>query len=72
MHDQSWLGPVVAIAILNLILFYMIIRSAVSGGAATDQRMKHAWAQTALLIEIARRQGVDPATLQAITNKVQS
>lgn len=56
------------IVVVNAIVFYLIIRSAVSSGAETSKRMKHAWAQTELLILLARRQGADDNALKAITD----
>ncbi|HEY4178311.1 MAG TPA: hypothetical protein VGM90_15795 [Kofleriaceae bacterium] len=54
--------------ILNVVIFYLIIKSAVASGADTYKRMKHAWAQTELLIAIARKQGVSDGELAAISN----
>ena len=54
--------------LVNAIIFYLIIRGAVSSGAETPKRMKHVWAQTELLILIARRQGADDNALKAITD----
>jgi hypothetical protein len=65
--SEMTLVAMVAVAVINLILFYLIIRAAVSSGSETPKRMKHVWAQTELLIAIARKQGVDETTLKGIT-----
>jgi len=59
---------VAIIAAVNAIIFYLIIRAAVSSGAETAKRMKHVWAQTELLIAIARKNGVDDGSLKSITD----
>jgi hypothetical protein len=69
MHaDQMTLLAMAVIAVLNLVVFYLIIKSAVSSGAETPKRMKHVWAQTELLLAIARKQGVEEVSLKAITD----
>jgi len=68
---QISLVAVILIAAANALIFWAIIRSAVASGAETAKRMKHAWAQTELLIQIARRQGVDDATIKSITDGLQ-
>ncbi|MGE3460221.1 MAG: hypothetical protein AB7O24_34260 [Kofleriaceae bacterium] len=57
----------IVIAIVNLVAFYAIIRAAVASGTETRKRMKHMWAQTELLIAIARKFEVEEDTIAAIT-----
>ena len=56
------------LVIFNAFVFYMIIRDAVSAGTQTPKHMKHVWAQTELLILIARQQGADDNMLKSITD----
>jgi hypothetical protein len=68
MDAKVLLVAAVLIVIVNAIVFYLIIRTAVSSGSETQKRMKHAWAQTELLILLARRQGADDSAIKAITD----
>jgi hypothetical protein len=67
MPELSLLA-VAVIAAVNAIVFYLIIRAAVSSGTETPKRMKHVWAQTELMIAMARKQGVDEGSLKSITD----
>lgn len=55
-------------AVVNALVLWVFVKSAVSSGAETPKRMKHVWAQTELLIAMARRQGVDAAEIKSITD----
>ncbi|MFT3698845.1 MAG: hypothetical protein QM831_37205 [Kofleriaceae bacterium] len=72
MHTDFTLYIAVAViaSVLNLVIFYLIIRTAVSTGAETQKRLKHAWAQTELMLAIARKQGVDENSLRSITDRL--
>jgi hypothetical protein len=68
MAQTVLLAVAIGVVVVNAIVFYLIIRGAVNAGAETTKRLKHAWAQTELLIAIARRQGVDEPAIKAITD----
>lgn len=68
MSQTVLLAVAVGVVVVNAMVFYLIIRGAVNAGSETTKRLKHAWAQTELLIAIARRQGVDEPAIKAITD----
>lgn len=68
MPDIAYLATLAIVIFVNALIFWMIIRSAVASGTETPKRMKHVWAQTELLIAMARKQGVDESALKAITD----
>lgn len=64
MNSETFNLVVIICAIISLVIYYYIIKSAVA--SATEKQTKHADAQTRLLIEIARKQGVDEEKVEKI------
>ncbi len=68
MLDVSVIVWIIVIAVLNSLLMWGFIRSAVASAVKTEQRMKHTWAQTELLMAMARQLEVPEAELRVIAD----
>lgn len=66
MLDSGMLFFMAAVAIGNLVIFYLIIQAATK----SKQRAKYEWAQMELLKKIAKIQGVSDAEVETIMTVV--
>lgn len=68
MDSQTFNLVMLIVSIISFVIFYYLIKSAVSSG--TEKQRKFIEAQARLLIEIARKQGVEEEKVEKIIKRL--